>query len=327
MRPASKEKVTEVLEYVLEHGEDKACEVFNIKNDTIRRYRDCYKDKKQEFENKNLLKKVQATFTEKELQALVKSKKQSIETTGKVTRNFDGDIVTFAHITDTHLGSVYSSPIDMNAMFKECKEQKVQFIAHSGDVTEGLSHRPGHIYECSHYGADQQQSHAIDIFNLTDIPIYMIDGNHDRWYIKAAGVKIVKNICEKLDHCTFLGHDQGTITVNGINIELFHGEDFSSYATSYRVQKVIEAMPGGEKPHVLLVGHTHKQGYFFERNVHAVTGGALSYQSKWMRSKRLACHTGFWIIKMCIKNKEIKWFEPRWYPFYKQLDKPVKVEV
>jgi len=327
MKQTKKDRVFEILEYELKYGEKETCELFNIKHDTIRRYKDLYKNEiKEAFEDKQLYKKVLDTFSKEEIKRLVNSKKTSIEESKTIIRDFSGDIVTFAHITDTHIGSDNFSSIDYISALKEFENQNVQFICHTGDVTEGLSHRPGHVYECTHYGADAQQSYAIDLFKMTDIPFYMIDGNHDRWFIKASGTKIVKNICDHLDHCVFLGHDEGDIIINGIKIRLFHGEDFSSYATSYRIQKLIEAIPGGEKPHVLLVGHTHKQGYFFERNIHCITGGALSYQSKWMRSKRMACHTGFYIIKMCIKDCEVKWIEPRWYPFYKRIDKPVEVK-
>jgi len=323
----TKERAKEVLDCVAEYGEEKASKILNIKIDTIRRYLDRWKDDlKEDFEDKQLTKKLNETFTKKELQALIASKNNSIKYTKTIRRDFDGDVITFAHITDTHIGSIYFSPIDFEAMINECEREKVQFICHSGDVTEGLSHRPDHYYQCTHIGYEAQLQYAVKLFSLTDIPVYMIDGNHDRWFIKSAGAKIVKNICDKLKHCIFLGHDNGKVITNGVTIELFHGEDFSSYATSYRIQKLIEAMEGGSKPNVLLAGHTHKQGYFFERNIHALTGGALSYQSAWMKSKRMACHTGFWIIKMCVKEKEIKWLSPRWYPFYKRIDNPVKVD-
>lgn len=323
----TQERVFEILDFLYDHTEEETCKHFDIKADTIRRYKSKYKDQvKEVFKEKRLFQKLRESFTPEELEKLAKSKKNTVQETHTVKRNFKGDIITFAHFTDTHIGSKYFSVFDWQAALKECEAQDVQFICHTGDLTEGLSHRAGHVYECTHYGADAQQEYAIKLLKMTDIPMYIIDGNHDRWFIKAAGVKIVKNICESVNHCTFLGHDTGRVIINGITIDLFHGEDGSSYAFSYRIQKVIESMQGGEKPHVLLVGHTHKQAYFFIRNIHAISGGALSYQSAWMKSKRMACHSGFWIIKMCVKDKEIKWLEPRWYPFYKRLDSPVNIQ-
>lgn len=82
------------------------------------------------------------------------------------------------------------------------------------------------------------------------------------------------------------------------------------------MQKVIESYTGGEKPNVLFLGHTHKALYIFERNIHAVSTGALQKQSSWMRSKKLASHTGFWIIEMIVNDGEVKKFKPAWHSFY-----------
>jgi predicted phosphodiesterase len=82
---------------------------------------------------------------------------------------------------------------------------------------------------------------------------------------------------------------------NGLILVRRNGKTLWTH-NSYRVQKLIESFTGGTKPNVLLMGHSHKQGYFFERNIHAVSGGALSTQSKWMRSKRMPNHSGYHFI-------------------------------
>jgi len=128
---------------------------------------------------------------------------------------------------------------------------------------------------------------------------------------------MVRAVARMLPHVEFLGSDMGELIINGARFMIWHGEDGASYATSYRPQKIVESFTGGQKPAVLLCGHTHKQGYFFERNIHTVQGGALSYQSPYMRAKRLACHTGFHILHVRIRDGEIVRFAPIWYPFYK----------
>ena len=144
----------------------------------------------------------------------------------------------------------------------------------------------------------------------------MIDGNHDRWFIKSNGAKIVEDICEQIPHATFLGHDEGDIAIGNTTAKLWHGEDGNSYATSYRLQKVVEAMTGGEKPGLLFTGHTHKSLYIFERHVHVYSGGSIQCQSKWMRGKRISAHTGFWIIDAYLNNTGIAKTTSTWYPFY-----------
>ena len=204
-------------------------------------------------------------------------------------------------LTDTHLGSKYTNHENIFS-----------------DVHEGLSNRPGHYYECTHIGYSEQLNHSREIFSQwTDTPIYMIDGNHDRWYIKSNGALIVEELCRGQENLHFIGHDEGDIEINGITIKLWHGEDSSSYAISYRLQKLIESLTGGEKPNALIAGHVHKSGYIFERNVHCLSAGCIQGQSKWMRGKRIAAHKGFWTVRITIDDAEIKQFNPVFYPFYR----------
>jgi len=183
--------------------------------------------------------------------------------------------------------------------------------------SDGLSNRPNHIYELNKIGYKAQKEYAIELLSEWKKPLYLVAGNHDSYYVMHGGAYIVEDICEVIDNAVYVGESMGDIEINDIKFNLWHGIDGSSYATSYRVQKLIEAFTGGEKPQILLCGHTHKQGYFFERNIHAFSGGALSRQSKFMKGKKLANHSGFWIIEMNVKDKEILSVKSEWFPFYK----------
>jgi len=132
------------------------------------------------------------------------------------------------------------------------------------------------------------------------------------------GVKIVEDICNAIPNAVYLGEGEGDLHIKNITIRLFHGLDGANqYALSYRGQKIIEGITGGEKPHIIFAGHSHKALSFFYRNIHYIETGTLQYQSAWMRGKRLAAHTGFWIVEMCINDEGVAWFQPRWYPIYK----------
>jgi len=225
--------------------------------------------------------------------------------------------VVIGFVTDTHIGEESFHDDLWQAFIDECEAEGVNLILHAGDVHEGMSNRPDQVYHLEDIGSSAQMDHAERLFSLTDIPIKVIDGNHDRWGIKSSGLFMVADLARRLPHVEFLGSDYGELTINGTRWMLWHGEDGSSYATSYRIQKLIESFTGGDKPQALLCGHTHKQGYFFDRNIHAVSGGALSYQSTWMKSTKKASHTGFHIIRATIRDGQIVRFSPTWYPFYR----------
>ena len=80
---------------------------------------------------------------------------------------------------------------------------------------------------------------------------------------------------------------------------------------------MIEAMPGGEKPNILAIGHYHKMEQIFYRNVHAFQTGCLQAQSGWMRGKGIAAMMGGWIIEVEVDKKgEINRIKSEFFPFY-----------
>lgn len=307
-------RVKEVLAFANEKGDDAACKKYSLKPVSLARYRQLETVKEPAIPK--VLRDIEGKFSKRELEAISRGCGLGLVSPPKVHIKFTGDRVKFGYITDSHIGSQYYNPSFWDDALRVFNEEAVQFVVHSGDVTDGLSVRPGHIYELTHIGYEAQKAYSIEQLSKWSGKLYLIDGNHDRWYLKANGAIVVKDIAEALPDAEFLGHDEGDIHINNVWIKLFHGEDGSSYATSYRLQKLIESYTGGEKPNILLAGHAHKQGYFFERHIHAVSGGALSTQSRWMRSKRLANHTGFWIIEFIMNDYGVVRFSPTFFPFY-----------
>lgn len=315
-------RLEEIKDAADELGYQGAADKLGVTKETIRRrVREWHKIHGTQEENPigiNLMKELAKRYSRQELARLAKGNLIS-PNHDTVQHTFDGDELTIGVISDTHLGSIYTDPNMLFMAFDEFAKQGVDFITHSGDVFEGMSNRAGHIYECSHLGFTAQLEHGIDVFGRwTDTPIYMIDGNHDRWYIKSNGAIIVKELAEALPNVRFIGHDEGDIEIGNVVIKLWHGEDGSSYAYSYRIQKLVEAFTGGQKPNVLICGHTHKAlGHMFDRNIHCTSAGAIQQQSKWMRSKRHANHTGFFIIRMVLTENEVVSYRPEFFPFYK----------
>lgn len=318
-KPISDEKLKSIITFYSLNGRKLALESFGLKDETFNRYLRLAKQKGFMLaESNKYLKEILETYTQDEIKAIAKGGRilPGIEKVPII--NFEGQRIRIGAITDTHVGHMKFSEGRLMQAFEEFKKEKVDFIVHCGDVTEGMSHRPGHIYELTHLGFDQQKEYAIKLFSQwKDAPIYAIDGNHDRWFIKSNGALIVKDIASQLDNFEFIGHDEGDISLKGkATLKLWHGEDGSSYALSYRLQKIIESFSGGEKPSAMFCGHVHKYAKIFERNVHALSVGSIEAQTKWMRGKRISAHVGFCIVDIWVNDKGISKMTETWYPFY-----------
>lgn len=312
--PAKKERVATVVDYAIIHGDDQACTTFNIQRSALDRYKRTYRE--HFGESADLLMRLKRQYTTEELRYLASGKGLNPSLINRPNISFEGDEVCIAHVTDTHIGGESFKDYLWDAFLQECDKEKVQMILHTGDILEGMSNRPDQVYHLTDVGFSAQLNHAEKLMNKTPIPIKCIDGNHDRWGIKSSGLFAVKDLSNRCPNMEFIGSDCGDVIINGTIWRLWHGEDGSSYASSYRISKIIESFTGGDKPAVLCAGHTHKYVKIFERNIWAVSGGALSYQSHWMKSTRKANHTGFVIIHATIRDNQVVKFSDTFYPFY-----------
>jgi len=319
-------RIEEILDYASDTGDMEAQRIFGISHETLRRYRRRMKLSKEPIKGtaigfdpsvERMLQEIGARYSPEEIRIIAQGMRPGGHGRRKITADwFTGDSMTFGVISDTHIGSRYFREDWFDGAIEMFARRNVDFVVHSGDVTEGLSNRPGHVYELSHIGYAQQKEEAIRQIGKIECPCYIVDGNHDRWFMKSAGAQIVDDICKDTPNARFIGTDEGVIDIGGISILLWHGEDGAAYALSYRVQKIVESLSGGQKPNILVTGHDHKQGYFFTRNVQVVMAGCLQEQTPWMRSKRLAAHPGFWIVEVGINNGSIVEFVPHFFPFY-----------
>jgi predicted phosphodiesterase len=312
----SKDRAKEIGEYADSHGNDAAMTSFNLNEETYNRYMRIYR---KEFKRDSTYSKLLDKYGKDGVVALLSdSGRTPIDV---VYREYEGTTLKFLAMGDTHIGSKYFNSANLLSAFKEADKQGCTFLVHTGDLLEGMSGRPGHIYELTHIGYRAQRDEAIRLFNQWGKDWYVIEGNHDLWGNSkhGAGITAVEDVCDRVPNSHFIGYHEGDIVINDCKIKLWHGEDSGgSYAHSYRLQKLVEAFNGGEKPQVLFTGHTHKSMYLYDRNIHCISTGCLQNQSGFMRTKRLAAHVGFWIIEMVVDDSgEVLKFAPSWYPFYK----------
>jgi hypothetical protein len=181
--------------------------------------------------------------------------------------------IKFGVFSDAHMGHSCYRPDILRKLIKDGKKQKVEFWLNCGDTLEGMSGRDGHIYELNQIGASQQLNYFKDEFKHFDKDVFSIEAqnSHGGWFKSKGNMGL--NIGEELDkrakHYKFIGYDEQDIELdNGAKIRLRHPGGGTAYAISYKLQKYIEAISGGKKPHLLFNGHFHKALYMFYRNVH-----------------------------------------------------------
>jgi len=313
----SDQKIKEVVGYyALVDSRKETCKAFQLTDETLGRYLREAKARGFYTVRGKALQEISKKFSDQELYAISKGGRLMPGKYEVPIIDFNGIYAKWGAITDTHFGSIYFNSKLLYKAYEEMEKQKVDFITHSGDVTEGMSNRPGQIYELNKLGYDEQRQYAVKLLDRRPVEkLYMIDGNHDRWFQMSNGALIVPDIAKETG-AIFLGHDEGDLSIGGATIKLWHGLDGNSYAHSYRLQKLVESFTGGEKPNILLAGHVHKSIYIMDRHVHCYSVGAIQKQTKWMRGKKIPSHTGFWIIEAWFNDRGVATTRGQWYPFY-----------
>lgn len=228
----------------------------------------------------------------------------------------------FAIMGDTQLGSKYTQLTHLHNFYDICEREGIKDVYHTGDLTEGLKMRAGHEYEVYVVSADEMRDDVVKNYPKRDgITTHFITGNHDASIYRHIGYDIGQAIANLRPDMEYLGRDCAVINLTpNCTLELRHPWDGTTYALSYKTQKMIEAMESDSKPNILAVGHYHKAEYLFYRNIHTLQSGCFQGQTPFTRGKGISVHLGGWIVTIRVdKDGYIQGFAPEFVPYYKSL--------
>lgn len=169
-------------------------------------------------------------------------------------------------VSDTHIGSRLQQATALADFYAYADSKGCAAYLHGGDLTEGIhqAHRDA-AYEQYAHGVDAQVSAVVSQYPRSqNAPTYFIDGNHDTWAFENVGVTTGSIIASKRDDLRYLGYHSAFVTIASVRILLQHGaRGGSSYAKSYKPQKLIEGLADGERSEtdLALFGHYHQDLY------------------------------------------------------------------
>ena len=215
--------------------------------------------------------------------------------------------LVFGVIGDTHYGSLYEAKDECAALYERFAAEGITDVLHAGDLIDGHKVYGGQEFELhSHGWAKQRDWFAANAPRAKGITTHFITGNHDASMKRAAGIDVGTEIEDRRPDWHFLAEDYGNIvfkTANGrtFRVAMIHPDGGSSYALSYKPQRIVEQLEGGKKPNLLLIGHFHKAEFMPNyRNVAVVQVGTFQWQTPYMVRKGLAAHVGGWIIRVTV---------------------------
>ena len=205
-------------------------------------------------------------------------------------------------ISDTHLASKYDRIDILRYLYEQAEDNGVNYILHSGDVVDGNKH-PNQVYELKETSFDGQVEYVIDKYPKSNIPTYMIAGNHDMFWQQKAGADPLKVISSQREDLIYLGSDCEDLKIGKLKIRLYHGSGGNAYAKSYKLQKYLDSIDVTERPHILQTGHIHQAFYMKQGKTHCFQTSCLQDLTPYERSKGLSNDKSAWWVDIYMDNK------------------------
>ena len=192
---------------------------------------------------------------------------------------FEGDTLRVGIVSDTHLASKEEAVPELHMAYDTFVEEGITEVWHAGDLIAGIGVYATQAGDLKLHTMDAQVEYAkINYPSRPGIKTRVIAGNHDiEGAIGRLGANPVVMVCNQRDDMEYLGDYQAWLEMpNGAWGCLHHGRGGMSYAVSYKPQKIIEGLPGGRKPALMIFGHWHVAHVVRHRKVHALMGGTFS---------------------------------------------------
>jgi predicted phosphodiesterase len=214
----------------------------------------------------------------------------------------------FAAISDTHFGNEKCAIKELQDFLDLAYQEGYHTVLHAGDMCDGMLSHFGFVFGLSDVGFDKQCEVALSAIKpRPGMNVYYVDGNHDQSAQKSMGItagRLLENASKARGRTDlhYLDATQGRLVFGegdqAVKVELAHPRVKPAYAKSYPVQKWIEAIPGGAKPHLLLLGHLHCVTSLCLRNIVAIQPGCFCWQTPYEQERGLHPTVGGYLIKV-----------------------------
>lgn len=215
----------------------------------------------------------------------------------------------FGIASDQHLGSKYERLDVLNSLYDEFAAAGVDRVYNAGNWIDGEDKK--NQFDLMVHGLEPQIDYLVANYpRRKGIDTFAVWGeDHEGWFARREAIDMGRFAQGKMrdagrDDWHDLGFVESKVDLINANtgarntMVVMHPGGGSSYAYSYRPQKIVESLQGGEKPGVLIIGHYHKMSVNLIRNVWTIQAGCSQDQTVFMRKQGLEAHVGGHIVEL-----------------------------
>lgn len=202
---------------------------------------------------------------------------------------------------DRHHGSKYHRHDVLVDLHERFQRAGVDVVLDTGNWIDGEARF--NRYDLEVHGLTAQIQAMAEQTPEIGVPTLAVWGDdHEGWYAKREGLDVgdyAEQLMRRAGHDWInLGYMEAHLLLRNSNsgretlLAVMHPGGGSSYALSYRPQKIVESLEGGEKPAAIVMGHYHKLEALNVRNVWVLQAGTCQDQTPFMRKKSIEAHVG-----------------------------------
>lgn len=215
----------------------------------------------------------------------------------------------FGVSSDQHLCSRYAREDVLNDLYDAFTLSGCDRVFNAGNWIDGEDEK--NRFDLAVHGLEPQIDYLVGHYpQRPNLPTFAIWGeDHEGWHSRRESIDVGRFAERRMRDAgrtdwIDLGFVEARVDLihaqTGVRSTLvvMHPGGGSSYAYSYRPQKIVESLSGGEKPAVLLIGHYHKMSCNLIRGVWTLQAGCTQDQTVFMRKKNLDAHVGGAIVTL-----------------------------
>lgn len=259
------------------------------------------------------------------LEAIIPPSKTSVAITHDMAE-YEGKWVRFGVCGDKHLGNMHSRLDVLKLLYDLYEAEGITTVYDTGNWIDGEARfNKGELLV---HGMDGQIDYWIENHpQRAGITTHFVAGDdHEGWYQQRECLEIGRYAMLRAkdsgrSDLNYLGYAEALVELKASKgsrmMMVNHPGGGSAYAISYKGQKYVEALQGGEKPTIILQGHYHKFNVGYPREVWVVDTGTCCDQTLFMRKKQLQAHVGGQIVElMQAPDGRVVRFRVEFLPFY-----------
>ena len=240
--------------------------------------------------------------------------------------DYEGKWIRFGVCGDKHLGNMHSRLDVMKLLYDVFEAEGISTVYDTGNWIDGEARfNKGELLV---HGMDAQIDYWIENHPARKgITTHFVAGDdHEGWYQQRECLEIgryamLRAAAAGRGDLKYLGYAETLIELKAKHgsrmMMVNHPGGGAAYAISYKGQKYVESLQGGEKPAIVLQGHYHKFNVGYPREVWVVDTGTCCDQTLFMRKKQLQAHVGGQIVELLqAPDGRITRFRVEFLPFY-----------